>query len=244
MGKLKNLTGQRFGKLLVLDCYEQRIMPNGSVRTFWKCLCDCGNEKFISRNHLLNGTKSCGCLHKEAGLRQIKNIIGQRFGRLVVIGLPKSEKRNGQYRSLWLCKCDCGNTAWVNVSSLKLGHTTSCGCAFIERVSNITRSHSLAYKTPLYQIWKGIKARCFNPNNKGYENYGGRGITMCNEWRNDFKSFYDWAMANGYKEEKLPSGYNKWTIDRVNNDGNYEPSNCRWVTMFAQNHNKRKKLNE
>ena len=100
-------------------------------------------------------------------------------------------------------------------------------------------THQLSDKR-IYYIYYAIKDRCYNPKTKCYKRYGGRGITMCDEWKNDFKTFYVWAVANGYKEEILPNGRNKWTIDRIDTNGNYEPSNCRWITIKEQSRNTRK----
>ena len=116
-------------------------------------------------------------------------------------------------------------------NSLLTKSTLSCGCYNKELVKKVNVKHNMSY-SKLYKVWQGMKTRCYNPNFIYYCNYGSRGITICNEWLNDFKSFYDWAIDNGYKEGL--------TIDRINNDGNYEPSNCRWITRAEQNRNQRK----
>ena len=114
---------------------------------------------------------------------------------------------------------------------LKSGKIKSCGC--LNKQGN--PKHGLRY-TRLYRIWINMKTRCYNKNTNRYKDYGARGITICNEWRNDFMSFYNWSMNNGYDENL--------TIDRINNDKNYEPSNCRWITVKEQNRNKRNNIKE
>ena len=155
------------------------------------------------------------------------NLTGKRFGRLLVIG--KSESKNGM--ATWLCKCDCGNEKVVCGNELRKGKANSCGCLRKELAYKMLIQHGKA-NTRLYKVWKAMKARCNNPNNKRYSSYGGRGIKVCDEWQNSFQAFYDWAIANGYREGL--------SIDRVNNDGNYEPTNCRWATASEQQKNKRK----
>lgn len=120
-----------------------------------------------------------------------------------------------------LFKCFCGNEFETHINRLKSGHASSCGCfrSFTSKENNST--HGLS-KHPLYKVREGMKARCLVITHHAYARYGGRGIKICDEWLNDFKAFYDWAIANGY-EQGLQ-------IDRINNDGNYEPSNCRFVT--------------
>jgi len=140
---------------------------------------------------------------------------GQRYGRLIVIG--EAEKLPGNKNTRWLCRCDCGNTTKVFTSHLASGAIISCGCYGAERRTK----HGLR-RHRLYNIWDNMKRRCSNPQTTPYDWYGGRGIMVCQEWQENFQAFYDWAMANGY-EEGLE-------IDRINNDGNYEPGNCRWVT--------------
>jgi hypothetical protein len=164
-------------------------------------------------------------------------LTGQRFGRLVVISrhFPNNREHNTQ----WLCKCDCGNMIVVSEAALTSKHTQSCGCLQRERAGETHTKHALYYnangnKSRLYAIWQSMKRRCYNSHDGNYKNYGARGIKVCDEWLNNFKAFHDWAMANGYKDNL--------TIDRINNDGNYEPSNCRWADKKLQGRNKRNNI--
>lgn len=157
------------------------------------------------------------------------DLTGQRFGRLTVLEFVPTDDRN----SCWKCQCDCGKIKIVRAPDLNSGRTKSCGCLRKELASKNNTIHGKAH-TKLHEVWKGIKARSYNINDKEYQHYGGRGITVCDEWRNDFMSFYDWAMANGYSDTL--------TIDRIDNDGNYEPLNCQWVTMKEQARNKRNNI--
>lgn len=161
------------------------------------------------------------------------NLIGQRFGKLIVISKSKI-KKYGVY--LWECRCDCGNITYVSSNSLNSGNTKSCGCY---KYSGLYHPKHKGYKTHLYFVWESMKKRCYNSNDKFYYCYGDVGIKVCDEWRNDFSSFRDWAVRNGYNEEKLASGINKLTLDRIDVNGNYCPQNCRWVDMSIQNNNKR-----
>lgn len=125
------------------------------------------------------------------------------------------------------------------------GTTTSCGCYHKEVVGSINRKHGLFDKCGrLYQLWKSIRYRCYSETSKDYKNYGGRGIKMCDEWKDDFRAFHDWSIANGYKEEKTEAGLNILTIDRIDLNGNYEPSNCRFITNAEQARNKRNTLTD
>lgn len=150
-------------------------------------------------------------------------VIGQKYGRLTVL------KRNEQKKK-WECSCECGSHVFVKSASLNNGNTKSCGCLQRDMTSISSKKHGLE-GTKIYQVWKSMKQRCFNPNHKSYKYYGGRGIQVCDEWENDFQAFYDWSIANGYTEGLQ--------IDRINNDGNYEPSNCKWVTAKENNSHRR-----
>lgn len=159
------------------------------------------------------------------------DLTGQRFGRLVVI---ERTTNKGDHPS-WLCRCDCGGEKIVRGSDLKSGHTQSCGCLHKEVVTSIleqrTNKHTHGKsRTRLYRIWSAMKSRCFDKKRECFKHYGGRGIAVCIEWKDNFQSFHDWAMANGYEEHL--------TIDRIDVNGNYEPSNCRWITLEQQQTNR------
>ena len=150
--------------------------------------------------------------------------IGDRFSRLEVLG--KSERRDKSRSIYYYCKCDCGKIVEVRKDGLFNGRVKSCGCFTKDRLTKHKKCN-----TRLYHIRSGMLDRCYNKNCKDYKNYGARGIKVCEEWKNNFEAFYNWALKNGYA--------NDFSIDRINNNGNYEPSNCRWTTSKQQARNTR-----
>jgi len=203
MAKAQDLIGQRFGKLTVV----RRIDNSEYGQARWECLCDCGNTCNATSSILRakrGGKTSCGCA-------AFFDLTGKRFGMLVVIErAPYTQKG----KVVWHCLCDCGNETFSTSANLRGGLSASCGCVRIKHMGK---------GTLLYRTWAGMKTRCYNQEYQGWHRYGGRGITVCDEWKNDFASFRDWSLSHGYKEGL--------SIDRVNNDGNYCPENCEWVTI-------------
>lgn len=164
-----------------------------------------------------------------------KNLVGMRFGRLVVESRAEDKVQKSGYREvMWSCICDCGNSKVVRGKSLTSGVTSSCGCLAKERVASMASKHH-GFGTRLYAVWNSMRQRCNNPNNAAYHNYGGRGISICEEW-GDFASFRDWSYQSGYNDS-LPKG--ECTLDRIDVDRDYSPDNCRWISMKDQCLNKR-----
>ena len=159
------------------------------------------------------------------------NLTGQKFGRLTVLNELHNYHKKGVY---WLCKCECGNLTEVKGTCLTHGHTKSCGCLNRDITRNRNTIHG-AHGSRLYTIWQAMKDRCYNVNFKRYKDYGGRGVAVCDEWKNDFKAFHDWAKNNGYADNL--------SIDRIDVNGNYEPNNCRFITLKQQNRNRRSNIN-
>lgn len=209
-----SIMGKRFGWLVVIKTATSGIQ--GKKR--YECLCDCGVALIEYENNLKRNKRvQCrGCASKKTSERFIDpTMIGRRFGRLFVI---KAAGSNGRLK-IYECKCECGNIVTITGGNLKTGNSTQCSkCAKPGRSTH-----------QLYDIWKGIMRRCNDPNFKDFHNYGGRGIKICKRWEECFENF----CAD---MEPRPDGLH---IDRIDNDGNYEPGNCRWVTQKENNSNRR-----
>lgn len=154
-------------------------------------------------------------------------MIGLKIGRLSVVSLHAVINKNSHYK----CECECGNTTIVSRPNLRNNHTMSCGCLNKEMLSVRSTTHGKS-RSNIYKVWNGMLQRCSNTSNMSFKYYGGRGISVCADWAVSFESFYNWAVQNGFKKGL--------SIDRINNNGNYEPSNCRWVELSVQSKNRRK----
>ena len=162
----------------------------------------------------------------EKCLSKYESLIGTKFNSLTILGI-ESHNKTGHYKLL--CKCDCGNQKSIRSDKVINGITKTCGCKGIGCNAYTQKGISRKYSN-LYSCWNIMRHRCYDVNNEKYANYGARGITVCEEWRYSFEPFFNWAMANGYQKGL--------TIDRIDVNGNYEPSNCRWTTYIVQARNK------
>lgn len=225
----KNEPGDRYGRWTLISHVDRR---------HWLCRCDCGTVRSVRTDSLTKGqTKSCGCdakrLQHIAKIEQgpHKDLTGKRFGKLKVLSYAGSSK--------WNCICDCGKRTTVKTGALNFGVTQSCGCKNKETrfTSETATTHGMSAEK-IYGVWRGMKQRCGNPNDRSYKWYGGRGISVCEEWRNSFETFYDYVC-------KLPNyGEPGRTIDRIDVNGNYCPGNVRWATWSEQAANKQSSRKE
>lgn len=213
-----NLAGQRFGKLVAVE----RV---GSSRygAIWRCTCDCGGT--VERAAALLRSKraqACGCM------RSVTDYIGKTFGRYTVVDRVENGKTGA---ARFLCRCSCGEERVVWVGNLNSGASRSCGCLARERASETSKTHGRC-RTPEYFTWNAMRQRCNNPNDSGFQNYGGRGIRVHEAWES-FEAFF---------ADVGPRPTPRHSLDRINNDGDYEPGNVRWATAKEQSSNTRKNI--
>lgn len=224
MSERFNGVGEKYGRLTAME-----FVRVSNKRTIWKWRCDCGKMKEIPSSAVKGGAvQSCGCLRKERVGTKRMDHTGEKYGRLTAIEFVKTT--GSSHDSIWKFQCDCGKMKNVIMNKVKRGDTRSCGCLQRENSSKRAKEKKLNYRhgdanvkrrVRMYKTWTSMRERCHNPHKLLYERYGGRGICICEEW-NDYLVFKEWALNNGYTDDL--------TIDRIENDGNYEPSNCQWIT--------------
>lgn len=225
MGKLRNtdLVGKKYGKLTII----KDLGTKGKNYIRWVDVrCDCGGYNRCRFYSLKSGNKThCGC---ELG---VKITVGEVFGRITVLAdLGRKGAHNERH---CLGQCVCGTMKTFNYHKLRDGHTKSCGCLVLENMSRSYRELGVFVSNEyLYSIWAHMKSRCGDPNNYKYEYYGGKGVKVCDEWKDDYLAFRAWAYNNGYEEGQRDKEFkNRLSIDRINSSGNYEPNNCQFLTV-------------
>jgi hypothetical protein len=211
------------------------VLSRSERKRHWLCRCECGNMSNVYEGNMAGGlSKGCReCGSKDSTAIRTRDLSGQRFGRLTVV--RASSKRTRHRGAYWECLCDCGTTKIVKSKSLltPFHPTTSCGC-FQKEIAAIRHTTHGGYDLPEYSVWQGMKSRCYIPKATHYDCYGGRGITVCDRWRDSFAAFLE-DMG------RRPSP--KHTIERVDVNGNYSPDNCVWLIQDMQKRNTRRNVN-
>ena len=211
-----------FGKWTVINVASLERKSKSNRSMYYICRCECGTIKPVRSDGLRSG-KSTQCLPCKKQVIDTKPYIGNKFGKWLVLEVAN----DGSGTSSLLCQCQCGNQVIIRATHLRNGRNQCYECFKIQRISNLT-THGLTHKKE-YQVWLTMKMRCHNPKRPQYKWYGSRGIKVCDRWLNSFENFYK-DMGD------RPHGYQ---IDRINNDGDYSPNNCRWVTPKENNDNRR-----
>lgn len=232
------MTDCKYENFTVIRKGTGRVTKGGQYKTTWICKCVCGKEFEVDGQKIRrNEVYSCGCMRYKNREKYFNDLSNMEFDNFKVVRRLKPEEVERK-RYNWLCECNCGRMFYGNTNKIKTGHTKSCGCLKEKdkiRIGNLNRKYHYSNRR-MYAIYRAMILRCYNPNIKGFSDYGGRGIEVCEEWRseNGFDVFYEWAIQNGY-EENL-------TIDRIDVNRNYKPSNCRWVTNLKQQNNRRNNI--